>query len=166
MNNTDHYSKMKDISDRESELALQRNNARTLERLQKELAEKRKNEPISGTIGDIEDSFNKEDTDNKKGKSRKKVNNTKDEVVRNDGKYMRTRDWLLLLLMANVPIIGWIPLVYGIFAKRSSPDKVKFCKAMLIYQIIITFISFCIIYVGVQLIVILCEYFLKNIIGA
>lgn len=171
MSTYDRYERMKLNSDREAEEALKRNNAKTLERLQKDL-EKKKG-PESMTIGELEDSFNrenkdvdksKEDTKDKKRSRKKKKEEPKEP--RNNGKYLRSRDWLLVLLVANVPIIGWIPLVYWIFARRSTPDKVAFAKAMLIYQFILTFISFCILYVGVQLVVIMFEYFLNNIIGS
>lgn len=171
MNTYDRYEQKRQEADREAEEALKRNNAKTLERLQRDLEKNRGYE--SKTIGELEDSYNQEskqedkkiDTkDEKKARSRKK----KIEVAepRNNGKYLRSRDWLLVLLVANVPIVGWIPLVFWIFAKRSTPDKVAFAKAMLIYQCILTFISFCILYVGVQLVVIMFEYFLNNIIGS
>lgn len=171
MSTYDRYERMKLNSDREAEEALKRNNAKTLERLQKDLEKKKR--PESMTIGELEDSFNeenkdvdksKEDTKDKKRSRKKKKEEPKEP--RNNGKYLRSRDWLLVLLVANVPIIGWIPLVYWIFARRSTPDKVAFAKAMLIYQFILTFISFCILYVGVQLVVIMFEYFLNNIIGS
>lgn len=176
MNN--RYEQRKLDADREAEEALKRNNAETLRRMKQELAEKRGTE--SRTIGELEDYYSNNlkenntgrysgiDTVKDEGKEQGKGKSRKKEVAtepRNNGKYQRTRDWLLILLIANVPIIGWIPLVYWIFARRSTPDKVAFAKAMLIYQLILTFISFCILYVGVQLIVIIFEYFLNNIIG-
>lgn len=169
MNTFDRNERRKIEADREAEEALRKNNAETLRRMQRDLEKNRVNE--SKTIGELEDSISSQDkTEAKdtKGKSRKKKERKEVASVepRNNGKYLRTRDWLLILLVANVPIIGWIPLVYWVFAKKSTPDKVAFAKAMLIYQFILTFISCCILYIGVQLVAIIFEYFLNNIINS
>ena len=90
--------------------------------------------------------------------------NTKDiEIVDLDNmdSPVKMQDWLLTILLVSIPIIGWIPAVYMIFSKKSSVSKANFCKAYIVYQLIILVITIMLLYIGVNVVATVAEHFLK-----
>ena len=78
-------------------------------------------------------------------------------------KNVSIKDWLLTILLINIPFIGLIPCLYMMLSNGSSEIKKQFCKAWLIYQMIL-FVIVCIFtYTGVQIVATIIERFLASI---
>lgn len=85
------------------------------------------------------------------------------KVVRIEEEHMEMKDWLILLFLAGVPILGWIVLFYGIYSDDSTKEKVRFCKACLIYQAVILLAGLFFIVPRFEAVTAIVHYFLKII---
>ena len=73
------------------------------------------------------------------------------------------QDWLLTILLINIPFIGLVPCIYMIFSRGSNNIKKRFCKAWLIYQLILFAITFIFMYIGVHVVANVVNDFLVSI---
>lgn len=63
---------------------------------------------------------------------------------------VKTSDWFLTVLIANLPVIGLIMLIVWAFDKQGNPNKSNWAKAKLIwYAVGIAFAIFVLLLVGV-----------------
>ena len=46
---------------------------------------------------------------------------------------VKTSDWFLTILIANIPVIGFIMLIVWAFDKTGNPNKANWAKAKLIW---------------------------------
>ncbi|MBN8481148.1 MAG: hypothetical protein J0L88_06100 [Xanthomonadales bacterium] len=49
---------------------------------------------------------------------------------------MSLGDWLITLIVASIPIVGFIMLLVWAFSSSTNPNKANFCKAYLIIMVI------------------------------
>lgn len=65
------------------------------------------------------------------------------EVVQDkvEVKKMSTLDWLYLLLTVNIPILGWLVVIVGSIGKHKPIEKKKFCRAYILFKLIILIIT-------------------------
>ncbi len=86
----------------------------------------------------------------------------KDKIEDKDSN-IAIQDWLLTILLINIPFIGLIPCIYMIFSRGSNNIKKRFCKAWLIYQLILFVITFIFMYIGVNVVANVINDFLISI---
>lgn len=53
-----------------------------------------------------------------------------------------TTDWMITLLIASIPLIGFIMLIIWAFGSGNNPNKSNFAKATLIWMLIVTVLVF------------------------
>ncbi len=51
------------------------------------------------------------------------------------------RDWFLILLVLSIPFLNWILILSWAFAPETNINKKNFCKAALLWAVIITILS-------------------------
>lgn len=65
-----------------------------------------------------------------------------------EDKSMSLLDWLYLILTVNTPILGWIVVIVGAIGKNKPKEKKMFCRAYIIFKLIMLVISsICLYYV-------------------
>lgn len=53
-----------------------------------------------------------------------------------------TTNWMITLLIASIPLIGFIMLIIWAFGSGTNPNKSNFAKATLIWMLVVTVLVF------------------------
>lgn len=75
-----------------------------------------------------------------------------EEVSKEQNKdIMGILDWLYLLLVCNIPVIGWLVVIFGSFGKHKTEDKKRFCRAYILFKLVMLLLSLIVLVILIKI---------------